>query len=230
MLKVDGVTKKFGKVLANNGISLSLGEGEIGVLLGLNGAGKSTLIKCICGLLNFEGSITVGGFDCKSEAAKRLLGYVPESPALYDYLTVAEHLEFIERAYRCKNPGLKKKLLDVFELSDKTDKLGKELSKGMQQKLSICCALLHEPKLVIFDEPMVGLDPYAIKTLKNIFLELKQKGVTVIISTHILDSVENYWDKAFILSKGELKAEMTSDEGEKSLEELFFSVTGVESK
>ena len=98
----------------------------------------------------------------------------------------------------------------------------------MQQKLSICCALLHEPELVIFDEPMVGLDPFAIKTLKNIFLELKEKGVTVIISTHILDSVENYWDKAFILSKGELKAQMKVGDG--SLEELFFSVTGVEGK
>jgi len=154
---------------------------------------------------------------------------VPEAPALYDYLTVNEHLDFIERAYKCKNPELKKELLERFELEDKKNKLGKELSKGMQQKLSICCALLHGPELIIFDEPMVGLDPYAIKTLKSIFLELKQNGKTVIISTHILDSVENYWDKAYILSGGELKAEMTSGEGD-SLEELFFSVTGVEGK
>ena len=155
---------------------------------------------------------------------------MPESPAIYDYLTVGEHLEFIERAYKCKNPELKQRLLEAFELGDKLDKLGKELSKGMQQKLSICCALLHEPELVIFDEPMVGLDPYAIKTLKNIFLELKEKGVTVIISTHILDSVENYWDKAFILSEGELKGEMSSGEGDMTLEEMFFSVTGVEGR
>ena len=228
MLKVDGVTKKFGKVLANNGISLSLGEGEIGVLLGLNGAGKSTLIKCICGLLNFKGSITVGGFDCKSKEAKQILGYVPEAPALYDYLTVAEHLEFIERAYGCRNDELKERLLSIFELSDKTKKLGKELSKGMQQKLSICCALLHEPKLVIFDEPMVGLDPYAIKALKELFLELKEKGVSVLISTHMIDSVENYWDKAFILSKGELRASKIS--GDEGLEEVFFSITEKENE
>ena len=98
----------------------------------------------------------------------------------------------------------------------------------MQQKLSVCCALLHEPELVIFDEPMVGLDPYAIKTLKGIFLELKNQGVSVLISTHMLDSVEAYWDKAFILSKGELKAEV--GHGDDGLEEVFFSVTGESKK
>lgn len=229
MLKIENVTKSFTGVRANSNISLQAKKGEVALLLGLNGAGKSTLIKCICGLLKFEGKIAVGGCDCRSLEAKRLIGYVPETPALYDYLTVSEHLDFIERAYKCKNPGLRQELLERFELEDKKDKLGKELSKGMQQKLSICCALLHEPELIIFDEPMIGLDPLAIKTLKSIFLELKQSGKTVLISTHILDSVENYWDKAYILSGGELKAEMSSDEGE-SLEELFFSVTGVENK
>jgi len=224
MLRVNGVTKKYKKLRANNSITLGLGEGEIGLLLGLNGAGKSTLIKCICGLLNFEGSVTVGGFDCKTSEAKGLIGYVPETPALYDYLTVEEHLSFIERAYGCENSALKEKLLDMFELSDKRNKLGKELSKGMQQKLSVCCALLHEPKLVIFDEPMVGLDPYAIKTLKNLFVELKSNGVSVLISTHMLDSVETCWDKAFILSKGELVAERTHGDG--GIQEVFISITG----
>lgn len=228
MLKVSSVTKKFRKLTANSNISLEIGEGEIGLLLGLNGAGKSTLIKCICGLLNFDGSITVAGHDCKTSEAKRLIGYIPETPALYDYLTVDEHLEFIERAYSCENSELKERFLTMFELTDKRDKLGKELSKGMQQKLSVCCALLHEPKLVIFDEPMVGLDPYAIKTLKNLFLELKEKGVCVLISTHMLDSVEAYWDKAFILSKGELVAERSHGDGE--LEEVFFSITGENAK
>lgn len=228
MLKVTSVTKKFRKIKANDNISLELEGGQIGILLGLNGAGKSTLIKCICGLLNFDGSITVGGCDCKSIEAKKLLGYVPETPALYDYLTIEEHLEFIERSYDCKNEQLKKRLLETFELEDKKDKLCKELSKGMQQKLSICCALLHQPKLIIFDEPMVGLDPYAIKALKNIFLELKKNGVCVLISTHIIDSVEGFWDKAFILSKGELKAQKIFSDG--GLEEAFFSITGEEKK
>lgn len=229
MLKIENVTKSFRGLKANNSISLQAKRGEVALLLGLNGAGKSTLIKCICGLLKFDGKISIGGYDCTSLEAKRLIGYVPETPALYDYLTVSEHLDFIERAYKCKNDALRQRLLEDFELDDKKDKLGKELSKGMQQKLSICCALLHEPELIIFDEPMVGLDPLAIKTLKSMFLELKQSGKTVLISTHILDSVENYWDKAYILSGGELKAEMLSCEGE-SLEKLFFSVTGVENK
>lgn len=230
MLKAENVSKSFKGVRANNNITLEADRGEIALLLGLNGAGKSTFIKCICGLLKFDGKITVGGFDCRSLEAKKLIGYVPETPALYDYLTVDEHLQFIERAYRCSNPELKEALLEKFELTDKRDKLGKELSKGMQQKLSICCTLLHEPQLIIFDEPMIGLDPYAIKTLKSVFFQLKQEGKTVIISTHILDSVENYWDKAYILSKGELKAQMSSGEESQSLEELFFSVTGVEDK
>lgn len=230
MLKIDSVNKSFKGVCANKNISLNVGKGEIALLLGLNGAGKSTLIKCICGLLGFDGSITVDGFDCRSPEAKRLIGYIPETPALYDYLTVEEHLSFMERAYKCKNPELKKWLLDAFELTDKKKKLGKELSKGMQQKLSICCALMHEPRLVIFDEPMVGLDPYAIKVLKDIFQKLKAEGKTVIISTHILDSVENYWDRAFILSKGELKAEMSLGADNESLEQLFFSVTGGQNK
>ena len=228
MLIAENVTKSFGKIKANSNISLSASRGEIALLLGLNGAGKSTLIKCICGLYKFKGSITVGGYDCRSLEAKRLIGYVPETPALYDYLTVKEHLDFIEKAYSCKNPSLKAELLERFELADKKHRLAKELSKGMQQKLSVCCALMHNPELIIFDEPMVGLDPLAIKTLKNIFLELKAEGKTVIISTHILDSVENYWDKAYILSDGELKAQMKSSDASQSLEELFFSITGVE--
>lgn len=230
MLDIKNVSKRFRSTIANNNISLHADKGEIALLLGSNGAGKSTLIKCICGLLDFKGEITVGGFDCHSTNAKKLIGYVPETPALYDYLTVGEHLDFIERAYRCENPVLKKELLESFELTDKKDKLGKELSKGMQQKLSICCALLHEPELIIFDEPMVGLDPFAIKTLKEIFLRLRAEGKTVLISTHILDSVENYWDKAYILSSGQLKAEKSADDSSCSLEELFFSVTEVEKR
>ena len=225
MLKTEKVTKSFRGTKANSNITLEADGGETVLLLGLNGAGKSTLIKCICGLLRFEGKITVGGFDCRTTEAKKLIGYVPETPALYDYLTVGEHLEFMQRAYKMKNPALKQSLLESFELTEKENTLVKELSKGMQQKLSICCALIHEPSLIIFDEPMVGLDPYAIKKLKEYFVRLRQEGKTVLISTHILDSVENLWDKAYILSKGELCAEVNAGDGQ-SLEELFFSVTG----
>ncbi len=229
MLKAKDVTKKYGKLVANNSVSLTVDDGEIAVLLGPNGAGKSTLIKCICGLLRFQGEISLNGKSNKSLEAKGSLGYVPEIPAVYDLLTVSEHLEFIRRSYKVSDDGTGDRLLKRFELYGKRDKLGKELSKGMQQKLSICCALVHKPDVIIFDEPMVGLDPYAIKELKEIFRELKNEGKSVLISTHMIDSVEDCWDTAYIMAEGELKAKINSGDGNESLEELFFSVTDKES-
>lgn len=225
MLSVKNVTKKYGKILANNDVSIEIPSGEIAVLLGPNGAGKSTLIKSVCGLLRCEGGITLNGADNKSTEAKSILGYVPEMPAVYDLLTVGEHLEFIRRAYKMTDDGLGDRLLERFELSDKKNTLAKELSKGMQQKLSICCALVHRPKIVIFDEPMVGLDPHAIKQLKELFGELKNEGASVLISTHMIDSVEDYWDSVYIMVKGEVRAWRRKSDGDFSLEELFFTVT-----
>jgi len=228
MLKVEHVTKKYGKLTANNDISFNVGEGQIAVLVGPNGAGKSTIIKCISGLLRFDGNITIGGFDNKSIEAKRLISYIPEMPAVYELLTVAEHMEFIKRAYRLPDDGYDKYLLERFEMLENRDKPGKELSKGMQQKLSICCALLHKPRVIIFDEPMIGLDPHAIKELKHLFVELRDQGCALLISTHMLDSVENFWDVAHIMIKGSFAASKynaLADNGEKSLEELFFEIT-----
>ncbi len=228
MLKIEHVTKRYGKTTANNDISFEVAGGQIAILLGPNGAGKSTIIKCISGLLRFEGSITLDGFDNKSLEAKRLLGYIPEMPAVYDLLTVSEHLEFIRRAYRLEDDGYAQALLERFELWDKKDKLGKELSKGMQQKLSLCCALVHKPRVVIFDEPMVGLDPHAIKELKVVFRELKASGAAVLISTHMIDSVEDYWDVTHIMMNGEFAATKHNTPEElqsQSLEELFFAIT-----
>ncbi len=225
MLKVNSVTKKYGKIAANDKVSFEVGAGEIAVLLGPNGAGKSTVIKCIAGLLRFEGEITLGGYGNKSREAKSILGYIPEMPAVYDMLTVSEHLQFILRAYRKEDDGYGEELLKRFELYDKKDKLGKELSKGMQQKLSICCALVHKPEIVIFDEPMVGLDPHAIKVLKEVFAELKARGAAILISTHMIDSVESYWDTAYIMVGGKLAAKKTAYDEGSSLEELFFATT-----
>lgn len=228
MLKVEHVTKKYGKLLANNDISFSVESGQIAVLVGPNGAGKSTIIKSIAGLLRFEGKIEIGGFDNKSVEAKGLVGYVPEMPAVYDLLTVSEHMEFIRRAYRLPDDGYDKYLLERFEMLDKKDKVGKELSKGMQQKLSICCTLLHRPRVIIFDEPLIGLDPHAIKEIKNMFSELKEQGCALLISTHMLDSVENFWDVAHIMVNGSFAAtkyNTSAGENEKSLEELFFEIT-----
>lgn len=228
MLNIEHVTKKYGKLTANKDISFSVDEGQIAILLGPNGAGKSTIIKCICGLLRFDGKILLGGYENKSVEAKSLLGYIPETPAVYDLLTVSEHMEFIRRAYRIDDPAYEQQLLERFELWDKREKLGKELSKGMQQKLSICCALLHKPRVIVFDEPMVGLDPHAIKELKQVFRELKSEGCVILISTHMIDSVEDYWDVAHIMIDGSIaatKRNIPGDAEEKSLEELFFEIT-----
>lgn len=155
------------------------------------------------------------------------MGYIPEMPCLYPLLTVWEHLEFIARAYNVNGWEIYgEELLQRFEILDKKDKLSTELSKGMQQKVSICCGLLHKPEVVIFDEPMIGLDPYAIKELKKLFIELKEEKRVLLISTHMIESIEDYWDVAYIMKNGEFigiktKAEML----EGSLEESFFEVT-----
>lgn len=211
-------------------MSFMVNEGEIAVLAGPNGAGKSTAIKCIAGLLRFEGEIEICGFNNKSIEAKRILGYIPEIPAPFELLTVWEHMEFIARAYRL-DEGWRERaeaLIKRMELDDKLDKMGKELSKGMQQKISICCALLIEPKVVLFDEPFVGLDPHAIKELKAMLFEMRAKGAAIIISTHMLDSVEELWDRILIMMDGRIEAERERKFVEKSgenLEELFFKIT-----
>ena len=228
MLEVSNVSKKYGKVVANSDINFQVNDGEITVLLGPNGAGKSTIIKCICGLLRFEGKISIDGIQNRELKAKAKIGYVPEMPVLYDMLTVEEHLEFIARGYNLNDwKEYGEELLKRFELDDKRTKFGKEISKGMQQKVSICCALLPKPKVIIFDEPLVGLDPHAIKSLRETIMELKSQGVSMVISTHMIDSVEDYWDVAHIMMKGKIVATKYKEESENSnsLEELFFSIT-----
>ena len=230
MLQVDKLTKKYGKLIANDMLTFSVPAGAVTVLAGPNGAGKSTAIKAMAGLLRFSGNITIDNHPNKSPEAKRILGYVPESPAVYGLLTVDEHMEFIARAYELNGDWKThaNDLIERFELQDKRKKLGKELSKGMQQKVSLCCALLTQPKVLLVDEPMVGLDPHAIKALKQVITEERDKGTAVLISTHLLDSVEDIWDRILILVQGKIAAErvrvqMISD-GE-SLEDLFFKVT-----
>lgn len=229
MLQVTGLTKIYNNLVANDHLDFTVNPGEIAVLLGPNGAGKSTAIKCIAGLLRFQGNITICGHPNKSVEAKRAFGYIPEMPALFEALTVREHLEFIARAYKVENWEKKADaLLARLELDDKQKKLGGELSKGMQQKVSICCALLTEPKVVMLDEPLIGLDPHAIKELKQVLLELRQGGCSVLVSTHMLDSVEDLWDKALIMVKGRIAAVRTRAEIEangEDLEQLFFSIT-----
>ena len=229
MLSVSGVTKKYGKNIACNNVSFHLPPGGITVILGPNGAGKSTLLKSITGFLRYDGQILVNGLDNKSVEAKRIFGYVPEIPSLYPNLTVGEHMEFIARAYRLTDyKAYATELLDRFELSDKRKKFGDELSKGMQQKLNLCLGLLPRPRLLLMDEPMIGLDPHAIKELKQLMAEMREEGRTVLVSTHMIDSVSLLWDRALIMQKGILRANVTREELQAqstSLEELFFAIT-----
>ena len=229
MLKVDHVTKKYGKVLACDDVSFHLAPGSTTVLLGPNGAGKSTIMKSIIGFLRYEGMITVSGHPNKTVEARRIVGYIPEMPALYPNLTVAEHMEFLARAYRLSNYKERiDMLLEKFELEDKRKKFGDELSKGMQQKLNICLGLLPDPQALLLDEPMIGLDPHAIKELKETISSMREEGKTMLISTHIIDSVDMLWDRTIIMQKGKVCANVTKDELEgtgQTLEELFFAVT-----
>lgn len=232
MLEIKNLSKKYGKTLAVNQASLKVEDGEVGILLGPNGAGKSTIIKSIAGLLRYDGAIFIQGIPAREIEAKKIFAYVPELPAMFDALTVREHLDYIERAYGLKeNPQYKDYLLEKFELLDKQDKLGNELSKGMMQKVSICCALMIQPKVILLDEPMVGLDPMAIKELKNMILALKKENVTVLVSTHMLEMVSELWDVMYIMDKGSIVGSFRKEEVEnKDIEELFFEITGGEKK
>ncbi|HHU56041.1 MAG TPA: ABC transporter ATP-binding protein [Acholeplasmataceae bacterium] len=226
MIRIDNLTKTYGKVIANQNVSFSVNDGQIAILLGPNGAGKTTTIKCISGLLRYKGTILIDDLLNKTVQAKRNLGYIPEMPAIYDLLTVSEHFDFIARAYKLEDYlEYANELLHRFELKDKQNKLGSELSKGMKQKLSICLALLPKPKNLIFDEPMVGLDPHAIKELKSIFRELKAEGHAILISTHMIDSLEDYWDIAHIMVEGKIAASKYNTQ-DNDLLETFFEITG----
>ena len=229
MLKVERLTKKYGKLKACNDVNLTLEDGSVSVLLGPNGAGKSTLMKSIIGFLRYEGEITVDGYSNKSPEARRILGYIPEMPALYPNLSVKEHMEFVARAYKLNNYKDRiDELLDIFELSDKKKKFGDELSKGMQQKLNLCLGLLPEPKIILLDEPMIGLDPHAIKELKSMIEKMRDENKTVLVSTHIIDSVDMLWDRAIIMKDGIVHANISKEEmevKEKSLEDMFFEIT-----
>jgi ABC-type multidrug transport system ATPase subunit len=230
MLTVSHLTKRYGKTEACRDLNFTLEPGTVTVLLGPNGAGKSTLMKSVIGFLRYEGAVTVGGLENKTPAARRLCGYVPEMPALYPNLPVSEHMEFVARAYSLTGDyrARANALLDRFELTDKKKKFGDELSKGMQQKLNLCLGLLPEPSVLLLDEPMIGLDPHAIKELKSVMEELRAQGKTLLVSTHIIDSVDMLWDRTLIMRGGEICAEVTRDRlaaDGMTLEELFFRVT-----
>lgn len=229
MLEVINLSKNYGKTEAVKNISFKVEPGEIAVLAGPNGAGKSTIIKSIAGLLKYNGKITICGHNNKSIKGKSALGYIPEMPSLFPLLTIKEHITLMAHAFGVKDyEGRSEELLKLFDLWDKKDKYGSDLSKGMQQKVSICCALITQPKLLLVDEPMIGLDPKAIRNMKEILMELKQQGTAIVLSTHLLDSVQELWDKILIMKNGEsvlAKSRHDFDGEFKTLEDIFFEFT-----
>ena len=229
MIDFRNISKTYSGEYLLKDVNCRINTGERVGVVGPNGAGKSTLMKSVIGLLRFEGEITVNGFSPDQSEARRMLGYIPELPALYPNLTVWEHMEFLARAYRLKDYKERSEaLLKRFELYEHRKKFGDELSKGMQQKLNICLGLLSDPEVLLLDEPMIGLDPHAIKEVRSMIHEQRDLGKTMLISTHIIDSVSDFFDRALIMQKGVIKADVTREQLEENgqtLEELFFAVT-----
>jgi ABC-2 type transport system ATP-binding protein len=238
MISVTGFSKNYGDTLAVQDLSFDVAAGSILGLLGPNGAGKTTTLRAMAGILRpTAGWLAIAGHDIVEDpvAAKQQLALIPDDPRLFDSLTVWEHLDFIAAAYRVSNfSGAAESLLEQFELTDNRNTPARELSRGMRQKAAICCAYLHRPLAILFDEPMTGLDPRGIRTLKNSIRQQAAAGAAVVISSHLLSLVEDLCTDLLILHQGqrlfcgsmeEARTRYPGLEGENSLEEIFFKAT-----
>ncbi len=238
MIEVVDFHKSYNQTVAVDGLSFVAGPGQILGLLGPNGAGKTTTMRAIAGIIPpTRGTLRVAGHDVEREPvlAKRQLAYVPDDPKLFEALTVREHLRFVAAAYDVRawaEPA--RRLLDEFELNDHADKLAQELSRGMRQKVAICCAYLHEPRAILVDEPLTGLDPRGIRTMKRSLRDRAAAGATVVISSHLLALVEDLCTHLLILHHGrrlfvgqveEARAAFSALGHDQSLETVFFRAT-----
>ncbi len=241
ILSLEGVTLRYGSFTAVDGLDLSLRQGEIFGFLGPNGAGKTTTIRMIAGILEpSAGRIRIGGDDLaeRPAAAKRRIGYIPDRPFLYEKLSGSEFLRFVAGLWGMEGPEVEaraERFLRFFSLWDWRDELLESYSHGMRQKLLISSAFLHEPELIVVDEPMVGLDPRSARLLKDLLRDFTGRGGTVFLSTHTLEVAEALCDRIAILSGGRVIARGTMDElraqadaGGAHLEEIFLKVTGGE--
>ncbi len=237
MIKLINLTKVYGKLVAVNGINLEVEQGEVFGFLGPNGAGKTTTIKMMAGLLQpTRGRALIGGYDIQEEPlkAKSICGFIPDRPFLYEKLTAMEFMHFVSELYDMKDA--KKQisgLLDLFGLNEWADELVENFSHGMKQRLVMASALLHKPRVLVVDEPMVGLDPRGARLVKDIFKDIASRGTTVFMSTHTLEIVEQMCTRMAIINKGEIIAEgSVADLGrmarlpDSHLEPIFLKLTG----
>lgn len=238
MIEVVDYHKTYRETVAVAGLSFRVESGQILGLVGPNGAGKTTTMRAIAGIIPpTRGRLSVAGYDVAIDpvAAKQRFAYIPDDPKLFDALTVDEHLAFIAAAYQVADaPDKVARLLAQFELTEKRDALAQELSRGMRQKVAICCGYLHDPVAILFDEPLTGLDPRGIRTLKQSIRERAQGGAAIMISSHLLSLVEDLCTHLLILERGrsrycgpvsDARTAFADLSAEASLEEIFFHVT-----
>jgi ABC-2 type transport system ATP-binding protein len=241
VIQVEGLQKLYGDFPAVQGLSFEVGPGEVLGLVGPNGAGKTTTIRSLAGIIiPTRGRIQIAGHDLAEDpvAAKSALAFIPDEPHLFEYLTVEEHLRFVARLYRLGDvagriPGL----LDELDLSDKRGALPGELSRGMKQKLAIACGLLHEPRALLLDEPLTGLDPVGIRRMKATIMQRAAGGAAVILSSHLLHLVEEICTRVLVMQRGravafgtiaEIVAGRPDLQAQKSLEDVFLALIGQE--
>ena len=232
MLNIQHLTKKYGDKKAVDDLSLHIAPGEIYGFIGHNGAGKTTTLKSVVGIQQFdEGEITIGGKSIKDDplACKKQLAYIPDNPDLYDFMTGIKYLNFIADAFgvdAAQRQERIRKYADLFELTDDLAQPIAVYSHGMKQKLAIISAWIHQPKLIIMDEPFVGLDPKAAHILKGMMREICDEGGAIFFSTHVLEVAEKLCDKVAIIKGGKLIRSGTMEEvkGDDSLEEVFLEL------
>jgi ABC-2 type transport system ATP-binding protein len=235
---VEDYHKTYDRTIAVQGVSFVVEPGEILGLVGPNGAGKTTTLRALAGILTpTRGRLLIDGHDVVGDpvAAKARLAYVPDDPNLFESLTVWEHLRFVASAYRVRDWAPKgETLLEQFELTEKRDGLASELSRGMRQKVAICCGYLHDPRAILLDEPLTGLDPRGIRTMQDSIRSRAEAGAAVMVSSHLLSLVEDLCTSVLILHRGQklvqgsladLRRRIDEDGRHESLEDLFFRLT-----
>ena len=238
MIRVEDYEKSYRETVAVRGLSFEVPAGSVLGVVGPNGAGKTTTMRAIAGIIPpSRGRLLVAGHDVVKEsvAAKSQLAFIPDEPQLFEVLTVWEHLEFTASIYRMSTFAPEaERLLEQFELTEKRDTIAQELSRGMRQKVAICCGYLHQPKAIIFDEPLTGLDPRGIRTLKASIRERAAAGAAVMVSSHLLDLIEDLCSSLLLLHKGqslfqgtiaEAKSRLDTIGTDPSLEDVFFTLT-----